>query len=217
MIRADDSPIAQDGHFICDSEHFVDAVRDVDDRLPASLQIVHDPEKMMHLALGQGRRRLVHDEHVRLIRHRARDLDHLSVWAIVRSETRSSGSISIVELGEQARRPPRERTMIDEPQPRQRLPADPDVLGHRHGRHEMQLLMNHGGAAAKRRRCRESGRMWPAMIFISVDFPAPFSPISACTLPARTLQRHLIQRENAWERLAHAVHFEQRVHGAGIH
>src|SRR2546429_7941312 len=25
----------------------------------------------------------------------------------------------------------------------------------------------------------------PAMIFINVDLPAPFSPISACTLPAR--------------------------------
>src|SRR6185369_14213352 len=31
-----------------------------------------------------------------------------------------------------------------------------------------------------------SGRSRPAMIFISVDLPAPFSPMSACTVPART-------------------------------
>src|SRR4051794_20816695 len=28
----------------------------------------------------------------------------------------------------------------------------------------------------------------PAMIFISVDLPAPFSPISACTVPGRNLK-----------------------------
>jgi hypothetical protein len=33
-----------------------------------------------------------------------------------------------------------------------------------------------------------SGVSTPAMIFISVDFPAPFPPISACTWPASSVK-----------------------------
>ena len=55
------------------------------------------------------------------------------------------------------------------------------------------------------------------MMFINVDLPAPFSPISACTVPARTLQRHVVEREHAGKRLPHALHFEQIVHEAEIH
>ena len=59
---------------------------------------------------------------------------------------------------EQRRRAARERAMIDEPEARQRFTADPDVLGNGHGRHEMQLLMNHRGTAAESDAGRESGR-----------------------------------------------------------
>ena len=34
-----------------------------------------------------------------------------------------------------------------------------------------------------------SGRMIPAITFMRVDLPAPFSPMSACTVPGRIASR----------------------------
>ena len=58
---------------------------------------------------------------------------------------------------------------------------------------------------------RPSTRIWPlsagcapARIFISVDFPAPFSPTSTSTSPASQRQRHVGERAHARERLPDA-------------
>ena len=47
----------------------------------------------------------------------------------------------------------------------------------------------------------ESARTAPVITLISVDFPAPFSPTSACTSPACKIERHARQRAHARVRL----------------
>jgi hypothetical protein len=47
----------------------------------------------------------------------------------------------------------------------------------------------------------------PMMIFISVDLPAPFSPISACTSPART-EKSTPERRDPEEGLADVFDFQ---------
>ena len=50
---------------------------DEDDAQPLIAQLADDREQGLDLGLGQRRGRLVHDDHARLHRQRARDLDHL--------------------------------------------------------------------------------------------------------------------------------------------
>ena len=75
--RPDDAAVAHDGHLVRDSEDFVDLVRDVDDRAAAGLEVGDDLEQLRHFALRERRRRLVHDEDLRFVRHGPRNLDHL--------------------------------------------------------------------------------------------------------------------------------------------
>ena len=57
------------------------------------------------------------------------------------------------------------------------------------------------------------GRSTPARIFTSVDLPAPFSPISACTRPCSTTKVDAGQRRRRREALAHASRGKNRRHG----
>ena len=79
-----------------------------------------------------------------------------------------------------------------------RLDAEEDVLHHRHVRRERQLLGDERDAVGRAPReairtgpPRPSRRIRPSVgrdragdIFPTVDLPAPFSPTSACTVPA---------------------------------
>ena len=47
------------------------------------------------------------------------------------------------------------------------------------------------------------------MIFIRVDLPAPFSPISAWTVPGRILQPDAIEGHDAGKFLAHSLHLQE--------
>ncbi len=47
-----------------------------------------------------------------------------------------------------------------------------------------------------------SGRCRPERIDISVDLPAPFSPITAVTTPVADVDRHVVERHDAREVLA---------------
>ena len=51
----------------------------------------------------------------------------------------------------------------------------------------------------------------PAMIFISVDLPAPFSPISACTRAALQAELDIVERDDAGEFLADALDLQEIV------
>ena len=57
----------------------------------------------------------------------------------------------------------------------------------------------------------ESREIAPPRIFISVDLPAPFSPINATISPAPTAETDVIERNNPWEPFADSLHFEDWV------
>ena len=59
-----------------------------------------------------------------------------------------------------------------------------------------------------RRMCPSSGANIPARILTRVLFPAPFSPTSAITSPARTSKRRGVERPNRPERLRDRIHFQ---------
>ena len=69
--------VAQDGHSVGDSEDLVHSVTDEHDADAAGLQSRDDGEELLHLAVRQRRRRLVHDQDVGVRRQRAGDLDKL--------------------------------------------------------------------------------------------------------------------------------------------
>ncbi len=69
--------IAEHGDAIGDGEHFVEAVRDVDDAAAVRLEQRDDREQALDFPLGQRRRRLVHDDDLRVGADRLRDLDDL--------------------------------------------------------------------------------------------------------------------------------------------
>jgi hypothetical protein len=50
------------------------------------------------------------------------------------------------------------------------------------------------------------------MIFISVDFPAPLPPISACTWPESSVKSMLLQHGDAGELFADLASFKQWLH-----
>jgi hypothetical protein len=64
---------------------------------------------------------------------------------------------------------------------------------------------------ARRRKFTAVGRPTPAMIFISVDFPAPFPPISACTWPASSV-KSIPSARHAGELFADLASFKQWCH-----
>ena len=99
-----------------------------------------------------------------------------------------------------------------------RLHAEEDVLGDREVRRERQLLVDHRharrGAPPAARPARTaapssfispaSGCSAPERTFMSVLLPAPFSPTSACTSPARDREVDAAQRLRGAEALLHA-------------
>ena len=78
-VLADEVAVAKHRHLVGDLEQLVHLVGDVDDALALRLQRTDDLEEMLDLALGQRRRRLVHDENVGIVGDRLGDLDHLPV------------------------------------------------------------------------------------------------------------------------------------------
>ena len=121
-------------------------------------------------------------------------------------------------LGDAALRP-----AVDQAEALRRI-ADDDIVGDRQVGNQRQLLEDadnaggHGRCRVGRRRPRapssiirpSSGATTPAMILISVDLPAPFSPSTAWTRPASTVKRGLLQRPHAAIALGHAFHAEDR-------
>ena len=214
-IRADHPAVTQDRHFAGDSEHFADAVRDVDDGAPAGLEVRHDPEELIHLALRERRGGLVHDQDVGLVGDGARNLDHLLAG------NRQVGDPLVridvdLQTSKKLACAPAERAMIDKPDPGQRLAADPDVLGHRHRRHQVQFLVDPRGAPANGDtagvRAVHAGDDLHERRFARAVFP--YERVHRARLHAH---RHAVQRDHAWKDLSHLLHFEQIRHEARIH
>ena len=86
--RGDQPAVAQHGDAIGDAVDLVHAMADEHHRHALPPQIVDHGEQPLDLALRQGGRGLVHDQHARVDRQRAGDLDQLLLGAAQRSEPR---------------------------------------------------------------------------------------------------------------------------------
>ena len=174
-------------------------MRDVDDGHASCTKPADDSEHLRRFGVGQCCRRLVKDEQSRLLRQDSREcghrpLDRRQAFHVPRDVDR------LAETGECRRcRPVQVTPPHDTPAGRRRS-AQEHVLRDREAGDRGQLLEQ--GRHADRHRPPggtrsavsvpstvtrpESGVTTPAMILISVDLPAPFSPRSAWTSPAAT-------------------------------
>ena len=146
--RVDPLAVAQDGDLIADAEDLVHLVRDVDDPAAAILQLLNDAEEMVDLLLGQRGGGLVHDDDLRVVRERLGDLDHLHL------RNRQIGHLLArihvdAQLVEDRLRVAVHLGMIDE-EPLLGIAPQPEVVHHRHLRHQVQLLVHHGNAVLQR-------------------------------------------------------------------
>ncbi len=109
----------------------------------------------------------------------------------------------------------------------QRLAADPDVLGHRHVVHQVELLMDHGDAVLERVERRGQldllalqpegagvGRVDAGDDLHQRRLAGAVLAHQRVDVAALQAERHVVERQHAGEGLADALDFEQ-VFGAG--
>ena len=160
--------------------------------------VADHPEQAVDLAVAERRRGLVHDHDARVGAERAGDLDELLLGHGERARRTRSGSIVAPTRSSSSRA--RAARGSNRPGARRRRVRAPARCSRpRSGR-------GRAPAAGRWRRCpsdratrgslwvtrwprdpdrRPSGGDAPVTILMSVDLPAPFSPTSACTSPAR--------------------------------
>ena len=125
--------------------------------------------------------------------------------------------------------------MVDLAKPVGDLAGGEDVLGDRQIAEQVELLEHHADATRSRaspddanETSSPSSRMrpcvgfsTPAMIFISVDLPAPFSPTSTLTAPLAHLEIRTLDCDGAGIDLRHVLQLQddivlgRRAHGFG--
>ena len=198
---ADDAAVAQHDDAVGAALDLVQAVRDEDDADAALLQLGDDAHEGVGLGEREARGRLVHDDQAGVERERLGDLDQLHL----RQRQLGDGRIRLeldAEALEQRLHLLVQLLAVDQLEGAavERLAADEDVGGDVQIVEEVQLLVDEGDAAgdgvadgeradSRGRRCgwrRSSARSTPPRIFISVDLPAPFSPMRPSTSPRRT-------------------------------
>ena len=209
---------------------------DEHDRHAALAQSTDGREQVVDLVRGEGGSRLVHDQEPRARRERLRDLEQLPIGDAEASHRacpdrcrprtpRGSARLS-VRIARQSTRRPRLRgcrpakTFSRDRQIRK----DRRLLVHRDDPESVRCLRiaDLDQLPSIRSRPRRPGRL-PVRILTSVDLPAPFSPTSACTVPALDREADISERLNAavalrqpaqldeWRRLRR----HQRVYPAG--
>ncbi len=111
-------------------------------------EVAHDPEQLVGLLRGQHGGRLVEDEQVDVPGQRLEDLDAL-LGADRQVLDLGVGvdveAVSLAELADHLAG----LSEVEEACPG-RLVAEDDVLGHRHDRHELEVLVDHADAPADR-------------------------------------------------------------------
>ena len=139
---------AQDGHVVAEAEDLVDEMADEQDRDALPLQRGHDLEQPVDLAAGDGRGRLVHDQHARVERQRLDDLDRLPLGDAERLHRQAHVDLHAQAQQQLVRGRVHRRPVDAAAAPR--LAADEDVLGDRQiGKHR-RVLVDDGDAVALR-------------------------------------------------------------------
>ena len=218
---ADVAAVAQHGQLVGDREQLLQPMGDVEDAFALGLELANDREQVFRVPLAERRGGLVHDEQLRLIGERSRDLDHLA-----------GGYRECAHLGlgidvdpqplEQGAGPALQLAMADESQSVDGLAPDPDVLRDAHARHQVQLLMDHGDAKVKR-----IARRAEAQIAAVEEQLAGIRSVDTCddlherrlagaVLAAQSVHRaapeshrHIVQGHDSGKRLADIPDFEE--------
>ena len=147
--RPDQTAVAQDRDAVRDLVHLVDEVRDEDHRDSAPLEVAHDAEEQFGLIRVETRGRLVKDQNPRVLFERARDRDELPDGHRIGAERPLDVDVDIKPFQPLASALAR-LAPGDQPEPA-RLAAKRQVLGHRHGRDEIDFLVD----------CRRSPKRGP--------------------------------------------------------
>ena len=137
---ADEAAVAQHRYPIGDLVDLVQEVGDEDDRDAAAFQVADDLEQELGLVGVEAGGRLVQHQHPRVVLERARDGDQLLDGKRKGAERPLDIDVDPEPLeplpGEAARRAPG-----DQPEPA-RLTAERQIPGHRHGRDQIDLLID---------------------------------------------------------------------------
>ena len=174
---------------------------------PGATQFLNRGKQPFGLALGERTRRLVHDDDARVLRQRLGDFDHLLLgerqrahesgrWRNVEAEALQvhlALGVHLAALVQQPQRAGPERLAPEEDvrgdieivQNVEFLVDEPDAQRQRVG----DVPDRHRLARRSESRPRRAGARRP-WTFISVDLPAPFSPMSATTSPRPDGQAH---------------------------
>jgi hypothetical protein len=191
--RGDRPAAAQDGHVVGRGQHFAELVRDQHHAPASSGERTRPDEQLRALRRRQYRRRLVEDEHPRVVGERLDDLEPLlrphgqrvDARVGVERESRTLGHLSRA-LGGNAR-------VVAT------APAQRDVLGDCHRGDEREVLVHHAEAGGDR-----VGRRGEASI----------APVDADDAGVRADHA---ERDSHQRGLPRPVLAEQRVHRTGAH
>ena len=196
--RRDVPPVAKHRDGVRDRRDLLEPVADEDDRNAALAQTAHGREEAVDLVRRERRGRLVHDQEAGARRERLRDLEELTVGdAEARERAHRAGmsaprSSRMPRASERIARQSTARDSVWMWRPAKTFSAtvrswkDRRLLVHRHDAEPVRGLRvaDSHQLARRSRSSPSSGCTMPVRIFTSVDLPAPFSPTSACTVPA---------------------------------
>ena len=115
------------------------------DRDAARLEVVDEVEEVLLLLGRQARRRLVEDDDLGVVQHRAGDLDHLLLGRAEQAHHRRRVDVELQRLQELLRRDVDAAQAVEE-----LLLAEKEVLRHRHRRHQAGFLEDHRHAEVQR-------------------------------------------------------------------
>ncbi len=155
--------VAEHRDAVGELEHLVDPVRDEDRRRRRRRGSVRTRrEERLHLVVGERAGRLVEDQHARVDRERARDLDHLLQVGPQPADGQRRVERRAEPLERGARRLASSRQSISRPRSRHPVPEE-DVLGDREVGRERRLLGHGRDAAGAARRSGSRKRRRPAV------------------------------------------------------
>ena len=222
--RPDEAPVAQHGYAIGDPVHLIDEVGDEDDRDAARLEIAQDAEQKLGLVGVEAGGRLVEHQNPRVLFERASDGDQLLNRDRVRAERALRVDVD-TEPREPLARDGARRAPGNQAEPA-RLAAKREVLGHRHGRDQIDFLVDRADA----HRARLAGRADIDGAAVDADFAGVAADRAGHDLDQRRLagavlahermhfagldaEINAIERPDAWKRLGNAEHFDPRRQG----
>jgi hypothetical protein len=141
--------IAEDRDVVGDLEDLVHLVGDVNDGDAFVLERADDAEEVGHLALGNRRGRLIHDDQAGVVGNGFGDLDHLRVGDAQAAHDGVRVDVDLQPL-QQRPRVGDHLLLVNQAKAPQRFAPQKNVLGHGHVRLRRQFLVDHGDAHAQR-------------------------------------------------------------------